>query len=135
MAERLHIFIRKHPHIEQFSGQIWKSFLSLISLILYTKSNSSDLVVLGSQISLESNQLCQTQPKMGNKTIAPILPPKSKSVNKSDFPTSFLKHNKSTKISQLMHSSLSLDFFLFASITTSLPNTPPPSEDLFDSYR
>ena len=72
---------------------------------------------------------------MGNKTIAPVLPPKSKSVNKSDFPTSFLKHNKSTKISQLMHSSLSLDFFLFASITTSLPNTPPPSEDLFDSYR
>jgi hypothetical protein len=135
MAERLHIFIRKYPHIEAYSNSIWKTFLSLLSLLLYPKSDSSDLVVLGSQISLESNQLYQTQPKMENRCISPTLPPKSKSVNKSDFPKSFLKNYSSNKISQLMHPSLSLDCFLFASITTSLPNNTPPSEELFESYK
>jgi hypothetical protein len=135
MAERLHIFIRKFPDLEKYSNSIWKSFLSLLSLILKPNSSTSDLIVLGSQVSLESNQLCQTQPKMNNACTSPKLPPKSKSVNKSDFPKNFLKEHLSSKLSELLHPSLSLDCFLFASITLSLPQNSSPSNDLFDSYK
>ena len=134
MAERLHIIFRKFPQIEGHSLQIWKIFCSFFSLVLYPNS-SSDLVILGSQISLDSNHSPFIPPTI--PLLKPHLPQKSKSVNKSDFPKSFLNSQNSNKFSRLLHSSLSLDFLLLGSIINiSQQNTLNlPPKNIFNFYR
>lgn len=133
MAERLHILFRKFPQIESKIQLIWETFFSLFSLVLNPKSTQPDLTVLGSQLSLESNKLCQTQPKETIST--PLsLPPKSKSVNKSDFPRNFLNQQSSSKLAQLLHSSLSLDCFLLGSVLHCESEIGASPEDVFNFF-
>lgn len=129
----MHILLRKFPQLEGKLQTIWDTFLSLFSLVLRPKSVSSDLVVLGSQLSLESNQLCQTQPKPSLS--APLsLPPKSKSVNKSDFPKNFLSEQNSSKLTQLLHPRLSLDCLLLGSVIHAMPDSGSSAEDVFKFF-
>ena len=62
---------------------------------------------------------------------------RSKSVNKSDFPKSFLNSQNSNKFSRLLHSSLSLDFLLLASIINIFKknNHDLSVKSIFDFYK
>ena len=103
MSERLHILVRNFLELELLSDKIWNMFCSLFSLVIYP-NHLPHLVILGSQVSLDSNHSPFIGPKMTPPLLNTSLPQKSKSVNKSDFPKSFLNSQTSSKLSKLLHS-------------------------------
>lgn len=129
MSERLHLTLSAFPGLQKSSQSIWNTFLSLFHLALY-RNVSPELVLLGSQLSLDSNAPTFARP--AQKT----LPPKSKSVNKSDFPKSFTQSQSlAAKFSEISHPNLSMDHLLLASIVHSSDSPGAPAEAIFKFYK